>query len=380
MSNYIKLYELILLSYGPSKCKEVNGKLICDNNSFNYDNKRPLYAKIFGAYTPPVVFKGKLYPVENLIKGLYSEEIKKLIIDNYNLLKNDDKISYLDDILKLFLEAESKFGGKPEGYVVVYKSNLYKFQQPYQLDKNLRNQVKMLYKDTPENESLYWSEVKNLAKDLINKIGKFNSVREALEKISKEVKKLDLPKHSKKNNPTIKDDIVLTAKLLILEKLAPKTGLIIGKIRVLTKAHYQLIKNALNNNEYVIIALSVAKGKDKTFNIRKKFIEHCFKDELDRIEIIGTQNGFIPLIISKAIYGLGVKNIYAGTDRAKTYKDQIKKIDRKINIIELKRTEDDISATKILNNIDNKKYFEENTPKCMWNFYKEILKNKGLFK
>ena len=380
MSQYTKLYELILLSYGPSNCKEVNGAMVCDNNDFNYDEKRPYYAKIFGAYVPPIVFKGVLYPAENLMKGLQSEIIKKVITENIELLKTENKKEYLANLTKLFLEAESQFGGKPEGYVVHYDGKLFKFQQEYQLSREERDKVKMMYKDTPENETIYWANVKEIAKNLIKKVGTFKTVEEALKKISKSVKDIQLPEHSKKNAATIKDDIVLTAKLEILQKLAPETGLIIGKIRVMTNAHYDLIQRALKENKFVIIALSVARGKDKTYEIRKSYIEDCFKDYKDRFEVVNTQNGFIPTILNKSIYGLGVKNVYAGTDRVEGYKDQIEKMGKEINVIELKRSDDDISASKVIANIDDEKYFKQNTPKCMWDKYKLIKDNIDNFK
>jgi len=380
MSNYTKLYNLILLSYGPSKCKEVNGKMICDNNEFGYDEKRPLYAKILGIDVPPVVFTGKLYPLDNLISGLKSNKIKEVIKSNIDLLQTDNKTDYLENVIKLFLQAESKYGGKPEGYVVNYEGNLYKFQQDYQLDKEARNKIKSLYKDTPENETLYWAQIKTLANQLIDKVKDFKDLKKALNSISKAINNLELPSHSKKNSATIKDDLMLTAKLEVLRKLTPETGLIIGKMRIFTKAHYQLIKDALKENQFVIVALSVARGKDKSFQYRKEFILDCFKKDADRLEIIGTSNGFIPTILGRAIFGMGVNKIYAGSDRIEGYKKQAAALSNQIDVIELKRKDDDVSATKVIENIDDENYFKENTPPCMWDKYEFIKENIKLFK
>ena len=379
MSNYTDLHKLILLSYGPSKCKDINGKMICDNNEFSYDKKRPLYAKIFNAEIPPVVFEGKLYPIENLLKGIKSDKIKEVIKNNFDLLKTNDIVEYYKNLINLFLEAESQFGGKPEGYVVYYNGELYKFQQEYQLDKEARNAIKNMYKDDPDKETLYWAQIKTIANNLIDKIKDFKDLRKALNQISKLIQNIELPDHSKKNKASIKDDLMLTAKLEILRKLSPETGLIIGKIRILTKAHYKLIKMALQENEFLIIALSVARGKDKTFEIRKNFILNCFEKDKDRIEIIGTSNGFIPSILSRSIFGLGVNKIYAGSDRIGTYKKQVESFSKNIDVIELKRKDDDVSATKVLENIDDYEYFKENTPPCMWNNYQFIKNNLKLF-
>jgi hypothetical protein len=221
--------------------------------------------------------------------------------------------------------------------------------------------MKMLYRDTPDNETIYWSQIKTLAINLVDNIKSINNVKKALEQISKTIKNVDLPSHSKKNDATIKDDLFLTAKLEILRRLTPETGLIIGKMRIFTKAHYQLVENALKNNKYVIIALSVARGKDKTFEIRKNFILDCFKKDKDRLEIIGTSNGYIPTILARSIFGLGVNKIYAGTDRAETYKKQAETISKTISVEELKRSDDDVSATKVIQNINDYDYFKNNT-------------------
>ena len=225
--------------------------------------------------------------------------------------------------------------------------------------------------------------MRQINESLLNKgiiLKDIKDIRKALKQISRLINDIELINHPKKSPENVKDDLMVTAKLEILRKLSPETGLIIGKIRVLTNAHYKLIRQALKENKYVIIALSVAIGKDKTFEIRKKFIENCFKDNLDRIEIIGTQNGYIPTILSRAFFGMGVNKIYAGSDRIEGYKKQVDAISRHIDVIELKRSKNDISATKIINNINDKEFFENNTPKCMHQIYDFIKNNIDSFK
>ena len=376
---YKKVHELILLSYGPSNCKEILGKLVCDNNKFSFDNKRPLYAKIFGAHIPPVVFDGILYPYKNLIKGLKSKDILNTIEKYKYDLENADYKEYLNIVIDAFLESESVFGGLPEGYVVWYNGKPYKFQQDTQFDKNIRKEISKRFKGPKEEEIEYWARIKVLVDELIEKINDISDIRKALKKVAKIIDELELPNHSKKDIDNIKDDLMTSVKLEIIRKLTPDTGLIIGKMRIFTKAHYQLIKKALNKNKFLIIALSIAKGKDKTFDLRKKFILDCFEKDKDRIEILGTQNGFIPSILKKAIFGMGVNNVYAGSDRIEGYTKQLQGISKQINVIELKRN-NDISATNVLNNIDNEEYFKENTPPCMWNKYELIKENIKLFK
>jgi len=377
---YDKVHELILLAYCKSDCQEISGKLKCDNNEFYFDNKRPLYAKILGVYTPPIVFKGILYPYENLIKGVLYQKLKQNIENNKDLLIGVNQSTYLENLIKIFLSTDSVFGGLPEGYVVWYKGKPYKFQQELQLDKETRNRIKNMFRADKDTELIYWAYIKTQVNKILDQIKDIKDIRKALKQISRLINDIELINHPKKSPENVKDDLMVTAKLEILRKLSPETGLIIGKIRVLTNAHYKLIKQALKENKYVIIALSVARGKDKTFEIRKKFIENCFKKDLDRIEIIGTQNGYIPTILSRAFFGMGVNKIYAGSDRVEEYKKQVEAISKHIEVIELKRSKDDISATKIINNINDKEFFENNTPKCMHQIYDFIKNNIDSFK
>ena len=39
---------------------------------------------------------------------------------------------------------------------------------------------------------------------------------------------------------------------------------------------------------------------------------------------------------------------------------------------EIQRTDEDISATKVINNIADEKYFRNNTPKQIWALYDEL--------
>jgi len=372
MSNYTDLYNLILLSYGKSNCQVKNGIMICDNSKFGFDDKREQYASILGIHTPPLVFEGILFPYSNLIQNVKSPKIRELLPNGLD--KIDNKQEYFKLLLDTFLEAESKFGGKPEGFVVWYNDKPYKFQQEYQLSKEERLAMKNATRGTMDEETIYWANIKDTAKNILSTIDTKNkSIDEIFSEIGKAIKNLgkDSIIHPKKNWATIKDDLFLTAKLNVLKMIAPKTGLIVGKFRVLSKKHYQLIKKALLENEYLILALTVARGKDKTLEFRKKLISNCFKDEIDKIEFVSTQNGLIPKILQKSIFGIGLKSIYAGTDRIESYKSQLKFLDDNINVIELKRN-DDVSATNILNNIEDYDYFKKNTPPCSWTFYDEI--------
>ena len=375
MSQYTKLYKLILLAYGKSSCKETNGILQCSKSNFEFDfEERKALADILEVYTPPVVFEGKLHPTTELIRGLNSDIVKKVFVSELNNLKGyeDNKELYYKEIINVFLRAESQFGGSPEGYVTEFKNTLVKFQQEYQLSKEERTAKKNQFKGTIAEEAVYWTEIKDEANRIISNI-KIKDITKIFSEISKQVQKVSVT-HPKKNIETIKDDLFLTAKMNILKQLAPKTALIIGKMNVLTIKHQELIQKALDDNEILIIALSTARGKDKTKQIRTDAILKTFKKDAKRIDIVYSINGFIPQILNKSIYGIGLKSVYAGTDRVGSYEDQVQTLGNDIKVIELDRTDSVISSSDIIDHLDDELYFKTRTPKEIWGLYSDYIK------
>jgi phosphopantetheine adenylyltransferase len=382
LASPIENHELILLAYTKTDCDVKNFRLVCKNTNFSYDrDERKYYANLLGILYPEEVFTGILYPTENFEKGINTDRLRKVYLEHKQELENSesDLELYWKILNNIFLETPGRFGETPEGYVFYNdKFPPLKIQQEYQLSREERQKLKQKYKDDPIKETRYWLKVNEIAEKIINKIKPYlkkYSYQKILGLISKEIKALpqDLITHTKKDWSIIKDDIALTVKLNLIKELAPKTGLIIGKFRVLTKKHYKLIAKALRENEKVIIALSVSRGKDKTFELRKKVIEHCFKNNLDKIEIISTATGYIPSILQKAFYGIGVKSVYAGSDRIENYQKQLEEAGLKMKVIELKRN-DNISATNVIEHLDDKDYFEKMTSPCVWDFYEDYKK------
>ena len=177
--------------------------------------------------------------------------------------------------------------------------------------------------------------------------------------------------HSKKNETIIKDDIELNVKTLILKSLKGNNGcLVLGKFRVLTKAHYNLIKLASKEYDKVLVCLVSSKDTAKTESLRLRMLELATKS-FKNVKIVKSSNGNLLRIISNSDFNINA--VYAGSDRVNDYEKQLKNV-LGTHVKELVRTDEDISATKVIQFLDNEKYFKQNTPKEIHFLYSDLLK------
>jgi len=387
MSSYSNLYNLILLSFGKSDFRLKNGKTIFNTKDFIYDEKeREKLALKMQIHTPPVIFKGKLHSFEEMKKGIKYKKLEDIILnleDDFRNSENDFEL-YWKVVQNNFLSVESVFGGKPEGFVVYgWGKNPLKFQQTYQLSREERAKVRARYKhDSDFLEALYWTNVKKISEKIVKDSGvldkKLNfGLENVLNIISKMVKKVKPSeiKHEKKNWDTIKDDIFLASKFYFVRNTSEKFALVTGKFRVFTKKHKELIDDALKKFDGVVINIVNNKSVEIIHRkLKREVIENCFSKEIkaEKIEVQDTITGNLITIMGKAsneIFGL-----FAGTDRVKEYERMINNYMRgkDIKVIEIPRdVENGISATKVIENIEDEKYFKKCTPKGVWKYYKK---------
>lgn len=371
-SNYTTKHKLVLIGYARSKYKEKNGRLITQPDDFR-TAYREQYAKNLKLDVPAVLFHGTLGSQATFIgsikhKGL--EELYKQREFEFNW-SNADLL--VDDLRKLFLDVESKYGGKEEGVVVIPENTdafpYLKWQQEYQLDQNARREIKMQYvNDDPEAEGKYWAEVRRYALQAIEGIDTSKPLKEIVIEISKRLNKLDISEiiHSKKSELIILDDIQLSAKLIITRRLTGNNGaLIIGKFRVLTNAHYKMIADAYEKYDTVNVALVT--GKDTRFSkdLRRQMLELSFP----QLNIAETTSGNLITIMNRFQDNINV--VIAGTDRVDSYNNQLKKMPD-VNVSEIKRSDADISASKVIANIQDEKFFYGNTPDSIHKLYETI--------
>lgn len=374
-SNYSK-HGFVLLTYNKSAYKIQGGKIKFSNTTFDKNpEKLAYYAKLLRLNTPRVLFKGQLALFE---RGIIDSELKALYSKEKNSIppvENTDL--YIAKIFELLLAVESTYGGKEEGCVIKFSNDIWiKVQQSYQTDQTARAAIKMKYKnDSPEAEQAYWDAVRYNALELVSKLPQATerNISAVLEVLGKKLKYLK-PKlqHDKKSELQILDDIQTTAKDIILRKMKGNNGcLFLGKFRILTTAHYGIIKYGLKNFDTTTVCLVSNKDTKAIDGLRLEMLRRAFGNE---IEIIQHSSGHIFSIINKSQNNINA--ILCGTDRYADYVNQVAS-NKNLNVVETPRTGADISATKVIENIDNYAYFCMKTPKEIHSMYSEI---KSAFK
>lgn len=373
-SDYTRKHGMVLIGHTKSKYKEKNGRLITKPEGFDI-SKRNEYAKACDLDVPAVLFEGVMGEVGTFERGIKHKGLAEMFKTEKAAMNWDNNELLVDDIRHLFLAVESKYGGKEEGVVIKFGNVVLKFQQEYQLDKEARRQIKLKYQDEdPEVETQYWQNVRRAALEIAYdiEVTKSSKLKDLVKEISFRVKtnRLDFT-HPKRSKINIQDDIQLTAKQIIMRKLkGNNNALTLGKFRVLTKAHYGMIQEGIDNFDGVVVALITSKDTKETQDLRRKMLETAFGS---KIEIIESTSGNLLTLMNKT--SENINYVMCGTDRVKAYEEQLSR-NPDVKVYEIKRdgldTDDDVSATKVITNINDHKYFKANTPSQIHGMYEEI--------
>jgi len=371
-AKYTKLHELVLIGHSKSSYEIKGSKLFTKPQGF-FTNKRNEYAKELKINIPPLLFDGILTPKTSFLKGITDSKLLSLYRERSEDINWDNNDNVLENIFQMLLDRVSDYGNKPEGAVIKYKKSniILKINQPYQTDQKARAKIKQGFKGTPEEETEYWNNVYKVVEKILKTVDK-SDLHKALKDVSKFLKTYTPNfNHPVKNNDMIKEDIQLSAKMMISKQLPGSNGaMIIGKFRVLTKAHYDMIKEASAKYDTVTIVIVSSKETKGTKALRNKILEDCTNSFGD-VEIINASTGNIITLLNKAKNN--INTIITGTDRVQGYEKQLEKT-KGISVHEIKRTEYDISATKIISNLDDYGYFTKNTPDCVHKYYHDYLK------
>ena len=178
---------------------------------------------------------------------------------------------------------------------------------------------------------------------------------------------IEIPEHTKKNKQQIKDDIL---EMFIKEynhKLTNNT-MIVGKFRVLTTKHYELIKSALKTSNNVVISLVSNKETHKTKRLRELALKRIFGSS---IYVLHTTTGNLITLSTRS--PLHINKLLVGEDRYETFKRQSDTYGLGIKVEFIKRPEGSISASKVLNRIQDKDFFLNNT--VLGEMFYSIYKN-----
>ena len=373
-SNYERPHGIVLIGYSKSTYSAEFGILKTKNSGMKTE-KRDFYAKELKLNVPLKIFDGVLSSKEEFERGILAKDLKTAFNKFKEFFDFSDYTDTYNRLSSLLLGIPSVFGGKEEGVVLKFSDGkILKIQQDYQLDQVKRAEIKNKWKESDESsENQYWENVKGSAYDIFYKIDKQKSLSDMLSQMSSLLKRYELNySHSKKNETIIKDDIELNVKTLILKSLKGNNGcLVLGKFRVLTKAHFNLIKLATKEFDKVLVCLVSSKDTKETEDLRFRMLEVALKQFSNKVQIVKSSNGNLLRIISNSDFNINA--VYAGSDRVSDYEKQLKNV-LGMKVKELVRTDDDISATKVITNINNEKYFKQNTPKEIHFLYSDILK------
>lgn len=173
----------------------------------------------------------------------------------------------------------------------------------------------------------------------------------------------------------IRDDLYLTGKLQILGNLPEnQNALFVGKFRIPTKAHIDIIEKALKEFNHVVVCIVKAKKQPKKalpLDIQKEIFEAIFGK---KISVITHSTGNIISIINKS--PKRIRYLLVGTDRVKSYESQLSR-HPSLSIVEFKRdenSEENISATKAIKALEegDEVTFKKMVHRKTWKMFNRI--------
>jgi nicotinamide mononucleotide adenylyltransferase len=356
--NYKYKHGLILIAHSKSEYKINNGKLRTKPTGF-FQDKLEEYAKILKLEMPPLLFKGRLYPEQEFLKGIKSPLLEEAYQKHFlNVDINDVKL-YLASIKNIFLDVQSRYGNEIEK--AVFKSKKFgflKFSQEDQtgtLGKELRDKNKFEYKMDIEDENKYWNEIKEIALNIVSKLNLGKQLNELLKDINIYIQRMtedEFPYHSKLTLIQKQEGLLLTTKNIVIRKLpGNNNALMLGRFQPLTLGHEKMIDTAYKECDNVWVSLIKGNKSEVDKNpFPIELQEEMLRLVYPNINIITASTGNILTIINKIEDNINV--IYAGTDRVDSYNSQLSRLPD-VEVREIKRTDEDISATKVRTAIIN---------------------------
>ena len=347
-------YKLYLLAYAEDVKYKIYGDMIkFEEENITYINC-DYYAKKLNIERPRILFEGYFNDLNHIMLGIKDKNIYKI----YSSIK-DFYSDFYFNFKRLFLEFESELGGIPEGAVIEDLDNkkLYKIVQQDQYNKELRLNKKLKY---VKDLNIFFKDVYKALDELLIYVELEKDFKYKMETFVNILYKEDILKYFNKDNLKNKvglkqycrDMIHNVARKVLSEGNDNKNGLILGKFRVFTKAHFDIIGTMLKECTNIVICI-VRPKKFDGFRLELedqiKIIKEKFKKDLNRIEIITHSTGNLNSILLKC--PMNIHYIYCGTDRVQGYKEQIGER-YWLKIREIKRN-NNISATEV---IEHKKY------------------------
>ena len=159
-------------------------------------------------------------------------------------------------------------------------------------------------------------------------------------------------------------------------KAKTEVELFLGRMQPLTAAHVKII--GAMRNPVIALVKGAKSSQDKEKNpFDATFQRQMIKRVFPQAKVIEVASGYVPEIISMLRQsGLEVTKMVAGSDRVAGYQKQIDGLNAKLQdaykmsckVVEIERSGDDISATKVRNAIKtgDMAAFKKMMPKQLW--------------
>lgn len=255
------------------------------------------YADILKLDLPSKMFEGSLQTFDDFKRGAINPNLikainkhKKEIVEAYQ--RENWKHAY-EVIKDLFLTIPSAYGGRIEGIVMRNKSTgkMYKMLQSDQHDKEARQLIKQRYNMDKDEQNAYYNELRSIADDILKVVDTSDSHHDVMVQISQAVHKRKLPKdlHTKKNDHQIKEDLHLTVKTKYEKMLHGWAG-VVGKFRIITKEHVNMIEYALKKYKGATVMIVMGNRERQLAEENKKILDTIFKGKPVETFIASTGN------------------------------------------------------------------------------------------
>lgn len=359
-TKYKLTHKLVLIGYANTEYQLNYGRILSNPKDFRV-LKRDLYAKILKLDTPRILFAGYL---NNFEKSLLDPEVEKQYLQIKNLLNLNYIDDYISKIQELFLSINSKYGGAEKGFIVIQNGLYFKVLKS-------EPSINIVKPDLEYNKFIRLN-----ALNLISNINLFNQdeFNTILKQVADNLRKLKFKDSLKslKQNKTdldVKDDIHNEYKKILIKRIKNNNNfLFIGKFRIFTKAHYEIIKQSLKDYDNGVICIINPSSDKHTFELRKLAIQKCFGDNKN-ITIISHNSGYLNTILEKCDFiQKNINTIIAGTNKFYQY-TYILKSNPDINVKEIKLQNINATTQLLIDNIDNELYFKRNTPSEILDLY-----------
>jgi len=307
------------------------------------------YAELLKLDLPLKIFEGEVGSFTDLRTGA-NTEFKKILRKNKNDFEKYYKLRQWDELYELFKESllttSSHYGGKMEGVVIkdLDSKKMFKFLQSDQHDKEIRAEVKQKYAMDKDEENQYFNILKQIGNEILSEISLSETHENIMAEISQAVHKRKLPKnlHTKKNDHQIKEDLHLTVKNLYEKVLKGWAG-VVGKFRIVTNEHVNMIKYALKKYKGVSVMIVVGKRDVLLAEENRKILMDIFKGE--PVEFFISQTGNIVSLERKTRNPIVA--YVCGPDREDDYRNQLKNANND-SVVDVYNSgkRDDVSASK----------------------------------